>query len=395
MHVGMRISPTTSICMALLLTGVPVAMVILGADGALSQHGTGTLVQAPLFTVVNLHPRGFIKSLALGVSNGQQVGIGVVTGDHNHALLWRGSAESVVDLTPSGLQAEVHGACGGQQVGYGYGSAIPTGTPHALLWRGSAAGMVDLNPNGFEGSDALSISGGQQVGGGSGPATGGQDHALVWRGTPASVVDLHPPGFTNSHALATSGKEQVGYGSGPDTGGSNHALLWRGSAASVMDLNPRGFSYSEAHGTAGRQQVGYGSGPGTGAFPVPGTPFHDHALLWHGSPASVVDLNPPGFIISYAYATNGEEQVGTGSGPATHGEGHALLWHGSAASVVDLHTFLPPGFVRSAALAIDAAGDVVGSASTVIGPAGDDYAILWKRNVPKPGTSPEQNATGC
>lgn len=109
----------------------------------------------------------------------------------------------------------------------------------------------------------------------------------------------------------------------------------------------------------------------------------------------MVDLNPHGFDESYGYATNGEEQVGIGDGSATRGEAHALLWHGTAASVVDLHAFLPSGFVHSSALAIDAAGDIVGSASHLTGPSGDSHAILWRRNVPEPSTSRAQNTMRC
>jgi hypothetical protein len=47
--------------------------------------------------VVDLHPSGFIESTAYGVSAGQQVGWGF-TGSRAHALLWTGSADSVVDL---------------------------------------------------------------------------------------------------------------------------------------------------------------------------------------------------------------------------------------------------------------------------------------------------------
>jgi hypothetical protein len=76
--------------------------------------------------------------------------------------------------------------------------------------------------------------------------------------------------------------------------------------------------------------------------------------------------------------------VGTRGGPATVGPQHALLWPGSAASVVDLHTFLPAGFTSSAALAIDSDGNIVGYAS---GPAsgGVSHAFLWQA-VPEPGT---------
>lgn len=381
MRTGMRFALAAGeIRKALLLAAVAVAMVIPGSDLALGQRGTGTNAQAPLFTAINLHPHGFTKSYALGVSGGQQVGVGVTSEGFNHALLWRGSAASVVDLTPSRWRAEVHAVCGGQQVGYGDGPGTAGGA-HALLWRGSAASVVDLNPKRFEGSAALGTSGMQQVGDGLG-------HALLWAESAGSVVDLHPRGFTQSFALGVSGGEQVGYGSGQSTGERHHALLWHGGAASVVDLNPRGFSSSEAHGISGAQQVGYGS---FGLI----TEEQHHALLWYGSATTVVDLNPPRFWESYAYATNGAEQVGVGDGPATQDEAHALLWRGSAASVVDLHSFLPPSFVSSAALAIATSGDIVGSASTVAGPAGDDYAILWKRNVPKPGTSNELKPTGC
>ncbi|HEX2715726.1 MAG TPA: hypothetical protein VHM88_26385 [Candidatus Acidoferrales bacterium] len=391
MHVGVCSSLATGKVFLTLLGVATITMVFPGGDMALSQRGTGTSAQAPLITAINLHPRGFTKSYALGVSRGLQVGVGVAPGDFNHALLWRGSAASVVHLDPTGMAAEVHGACGEQQVGYGTGPTM-AGTAHALLWRGTAASVVDLNPNGFDGSVALGTSGGQQVGAGNG-------HALLWRGTAASVVDLHPRGFTSSRALATSGAEQVGYGDLSRNGRNyHHALLWRGTAASLVDLHPRGFSSSEALGVAGGQQVGHGSGPVTGAFSDSGVLagiFHDHALLWHASAASVVDLNSPGLDESQANATNGEEQVGIGDGPATRGEAHALLWRGGAASVTDLHTFLPPGFVHSSALAIDGAGNVVGSASTLTGPSGDDYAILWKRTLPRYGTSQKQNTSGC
>jgi len=386
---GRRGLPLRKIGTALMLGVVPVALTMPGGDIALGQPSTGTGAQIPLFTAINLHPPGFTTSYALGVSGGQQVGVGITSEYRIHALLWRGSAASAVELTPSRWNAEVHGVCGGQQVGYGDGPGT-AGTAHALLWHGSAGSMVDLNPKGFTGSAAFGISGGQQVGDGNG-------HALLWRGSAASVVDLHPDGFTFSQALATSGAEQVGFGN-VSRGGTDyhHALLWHDSAASVVDLHPRGFRSTEADGTSGGQQVGYGDGPATGAYPGTGPiTFHDHALLWRGSAASVVDLNPPGFISSSAQAANGEEQVGSGWGPATHDEGHALLWRGSAASVVDLHTFLPPGFVRSSALAVDAAGDVVGSASTVTGPAGDDYAFLWKRNLPEAGPVRQKNITRC
>ena len=47
----------------------------------------------------DLHPAGFVASDALGTSGGQQVGTGY-TPSSAHALLWSGTAGSVIDLHP-------------------------------------------------------------------------------------------------------------------------------------------------------------------------------------------------------------------------------------------------------------------------------------------------------
>src|SRR5207253_2241689 len=147
----------------------------------------------------------------------------------------------VVDLHPSGfIWSEASGVSSGQQVGWGYGLA--TGNHrHALLWRGSAVTVVDLHPRGFDGSEALGASGGQQVGWGS---TGdclevedslmervGCDHnGMLWRGAAGSLVDLHaslPPGFAGSYAAGIdSNGDIVGVAWGPATNNRSHAFLW-------------------------------------------------------------------------------------------------------------------------------------------------------------------------
>lgn len=374
----------------LLLGGVTVALVLPGSDVAFSQSSTGTLARAPLFTAIELHPRGLVESEARGISAGQQVGdIWVPPGTgETHAVLWRGSAASMVDLHPRGFPegSEALGVCGGQQVGAGFLDIDGNRILHALLWRGSVANVVDLHPRGFQQSVAVGTSGDQQVGDGDWGYL--QPHALLWRGSAASVVDLNPRGFEKSHAVGTSGDQQVGWGFGPATGDHVHALLWRGSGDSAVDLHPSGFTLSGADGTSGGQQVGVASNS---------TWDNGHAMMWRGSAASAVDLNPPGFTYSWAHGTNGEEQVGSGVPegappimfiPAAH----ALLWRGIAAGVVDLHAFLPPGFVESTASSIDPAGDIVGEArDSRVRP----HAFLWKRNVPRPGASSRQHSTRC
>ncbi len=332
-----------------------------GRDVALSQSGTGS------YTAIDLHPSGFTTSQALGISDGQQVGMGrgPSSGGQTHALLWSGTAGSVVDLHPSGfILSEARSTSGGQQVGIG----VPaSGGSHALLWRGTAGSVVDLHPSGFATSTGTSTSGNQQLGWkqvGYGfppgpPGTGG--HALLWSGSAGSVVDLNPSGFIDSIAYGVSGGQQVGAGR-PTSGDPEHARLWSGSAGSVMDLHPSGFDASNAFGISGGQQVGYAAGPTTAGG--------GHALLWSGSAGSAVDLHPSGFIASQALGTNGTQQVGFG---VVGGHNHALVWSGDAGKVVDLHQFLPQGFTDSQAKGIDSTGNIAGWAFD-----GSNYhAFLW------------------
>ena len=303
-----------------------------GPMHALSWHGAAT-------TVVDLHPSVFTDSEAHGTSGAEQVGFGdgPATGGRTHALLWRGSAASVVDLHPRGFDSsEALATSGGQQVGWGN----PIGTEnrpglwqhHAVLWRGSAGSVVDLHPNGFTSSEAHGISGAEQVGFGT-DQTGGGTHALLWRGSAGSVVDLHPNGFTTSAAWGTSDGQQVGSGSGPVTGNITHALLWRGSAGSMVDLNPPGFWESSAVAASGTQQVGSGQGVVTNQ--------DDHALLWRGSAISVVDLHtflPSTYSRSWATGIDATGNI-VGFAAARDGLQHAFLWKRDAPMAETFQTY--------------------------------------------------------
>jgi hypothetical protein len=312
---------------------------------------------AALYIAIDLHPTGHGGTTGSGIGGGQQVGADIFS----HALLWRGTASSVVDLHPNGFfMSRAFATSGGVQVGSGswpFGLSPTTNpeTRHALKWTGSADSVVDLDPTGVY-SEARGISGDQIVGYGLTPAG---VHAFMW--TSGGVLDLNPSGFQQSFAFATDGVQQVGDGT-PPAGGRNHALLWTGSADSAVDLHPLSPAYmmgSEAWGVSGGQQVGAGGDIGS-----------RHALLWTGSAQSVVDLHISGFQETVAQAVAAGRQVGWGS-KFFGGTKHALLWNGTAQSVVDLHTFLPAGAVNSQAFGIDASGNVIGSA--------DGHAILWVR----------------
>jgi hypothetical protein len=176
--------------------------------------------------------------------------------------------------------------------------------------------------------------------------------------------------FLHKPMASTLPNGQVGNGSG-------HALLWTGTAASVVDLNPSGFDSSQAYGVGGGQQVGEGIPSGGGAF---------HALLWSGTAASAVDLNPSGFYSSDAKATNGQLEVGTGQASSTS-DGIAMLWSGTAASAVNLQTLLPASntWTDSEADSIDAQGNIFGIATGMVDGNAEPFAVEWSP-VPEPST---------
>jgi uncharacterized membrane protein len=97
-----------------------------------------------------------------------------------------------------------------------------------------------------------------------------------------------------------------------------------------------------------------------------------HALLWHGTAASLVDLQPSGFTDSCARAAHGNTQVGYGH---ISGTLHALLWKGGANTAVDLQQYLANTFTSSEAYAIDAAGDILGSAYSTT--TASWHAVVW------------------
>ena len=78
-----------------------------------------SLVAEAQYTFIDLTHNAFGGSAALGVSDGQQVGAETTAwGGNARALLWSGTAASLVDLNPSGFDTSVgFGISGGQRRG--------------------------------------------------------------------------------------------------------------------------------------------------------------------------------------------------------------------------------------------------------------------------------------
>src|SRR5688572_8853017 len=88
----------------------------------------GSLVANPStatsYKATILHPLDSFKySHGHSISGSSQVGVGELSSEQgliSHALLWNGTAESVVDLHPSGFSSSIAtGVSGDFQVGYG------------------------------------------------------------------------------------------------------------------------------------------------------------------------------------------------------------------------------------------------------------------------------------
>jgi hypothetical protein len=284
-----------------------------------------------------------------------------------YPLAWSGPSSSPVVLLPQ-FYAEgwAYGAGGSLIVGTlitndgGY-----FGFPHAALWQGSSYTFTDLNPSGScgscsPGSNAYDTDGTFIAG-----SSGSPEHAFLWKlGQLKTPVDLNPAGFAYSEAYAGNGKAQAGYAYSTTTN-SYHAVLWHGTAASVVDLTPSTMSSAYATGLGSKSEVGCGTPVGMTV---------SHALLWHGTAASVKDLQPSGFTDSCARAAHGNVQVGYGHISGTNAL-HALLWKGKAKTAVDLQLYLPGTFTSSEAYAIDTAGSILGSAYSTS--TATWHAVLW------------------
>ena len=216
--------------------------------GFLSGHDYRALLwSGSASSTVDLTPNGFIRAYAFGVGGGRQVGAATASNGVMHPLMWTGSPLNYLDLLPKGYSgAYALGVQGYNQVGFGWPATTAssgvgttyTNFQHALLWSGSATSVVDLNPVEFDSSVAMAQGGGRQVGYGSGGATNQQIHALVWGNSSSEYFDLHyslPSGYVSSTA---SGIDTAGniVGTAVDANGHHVAVVWAPQAAGQVNF---------------------------------------------------------------------------------------------------------------------------------------------------------------
>src|SRR5579863_3167935 len=224
---------------------------------------------------------------------------------------------------------------------------------HAVLWTSiDSRGIIDLNPAKFFSTSLTGLSSGMQVGYGyqSKPAFLEQSHALAWFGSSNTIFDLNPRGYAGSKAYAIGYYgEIVGVAYirsfAPLKGNSikTHAMLWEDQPRMSIDLNPPGYASSEAFADAGGYQAGY-------AMEIGGS---RHAYMWHGSATQGADLNPKGFTSSYITGLEGQTAVGVVQSKLGM---HAYIWHNNSTQQgIDLNA---APFSQSAVVAIQSGREV-------------------------------------
>lgn len=315
------------------------------------------VADVPHYTVVILHPEGASGSTGLGIAVGQQVGASPFDAIA-HAVLWSGTAASMVDLDPGvGFSSAATATDGEFQGGYLLVKDDDVARFRAALWHGTAASYVSLHPNGASDSGVSDMEGGIQVGNVSYPrgSFGG-----YWTGTADSFTPLLPAGFQASQVGGMHGHIVVGDAESD----FQHAYAWDLDANTAVDFSPAGYINSTLSDTDGIQHVGLaGNLDGNGGFTY-------HAGVWDAATHAFTDLHPSGWQNSYGFGVSHGIQVGDVEGPSTL---HAAAWNGTAASFVDLQTYLPPEALFSQAIRIDDHGNIIGSMGTLQG----IRAVMW------------------
>ena len=176
---------------------------------------------------------------ALGVGRGQQVGY--VTSRLQNAALWMGAANTLVNLHPKkAVVSMAYGTDGVTQVGYsGYDIRVRVEAVkgkknkrfnYATIWSGSASSAVNIHPYPFTHSYATAVKGPWIVGYASDESriyTPGFNHAVIWDAN-YLATDLQaflPASFVGSQALDVDENGNIA-GVAFTADGQRRAIVW-------------------------------------------------------------------------------------------------------------------------------------------------------------------------
>jgi probable HAF family extracellular repeat protein len=266
-----------------------------------------------------------------------------------------GQRYTITELAPFPAPGTYAQAWGINEHGWVAGQANrdPTDYPLAVVWAGNV--LIELTGDGVSGARALSVNDAGRAVGGSDTFSGG--NAFAWR--PGELTPLPNGQLCCSLANDLDATGRIVGSVSFDFIGVNRAALWSGGQ--LVDLGTLGGLTSAAHAINDAGQiVGLADTTASGDW---------HAFRWDqgvmsdlgtlGGPRSVaIDIDEAGRVVGQAEPPGGLPV--------------AVLWDGG--QVTSLGAF--PGGDTSSAAAINADGDIVGSARG--GPGTSVRAALWR-----------------
>ncbi len=242
------------------------------------------------------------------------------------------------------------------------------------------SGWGNLFISGFcDGAEVGYVQGVERVGGASGGSQFSVPrHAALFSAPSYFFVDLQSE---MNFSIASACDENMQVGTASDGTNAAHAVLWFGSPRSQVDLHTGPYLATSLTSVNAATNTQVGGGSLNTKVLVNGveiTRAQSHALLWHGTVKSLVDLNPAGWIDSFATQFGTLHQIGYAdkSDGNNGGFSHAMIWTGTAASALDLHQFLPAGSAAcSQAYFMDIPTGVI--SGTVGDCLGNNQQVLW------------------
>ncbi|MFO0832015.1 MAG: hypothetical protein U0637_09245 [Phycisphaerales bacterium] len=331
------------------------------------------------WTVISLHPNGATSSEATSVHGAEQAGM---WNFHQGALVWHGSAGSVLRLPDAGNPTAVANAVnsGNQSGTIDVGTGVDART-HAVIWSGPAHAIVDLHP--APGTAIHSVvyamdattQGGTFLGDGGG-GTFSAGRPCMWSGTSESFVDLTPAGFSTGEVHGVGGGQQVGATFDSFLG---TACMWFGSAESFVNLQPPEGIFSAATCTDGMYQYGVMGllDPAPGLYPC----------RWNGSAESLVVLDMPVDHWGEVHATHGGVQAGYITDTDGISHARACIWEQVPGTYLDIHQYVPAPYSESNALGIwrhESSGTIYVVGYGLNSVTNQTEALMWVRG---PGTN--------
>lgn len=280
----------------------------------------------------------------------------------------------------------------------------------AVLWAPGGTQPITLPPPAssigrVSGGNAVAINASGMMAGSlnfDSEQSGAGSHAIRWDSTGDTAVELGHLGVDTNGSVAASAHGindagvVVGQANKYTVNGASagvRAVRWDANTTAATELATLGMSASGVTTASAYDVNNVGDGVGMAEkYSLSGEYLGARAVRWDSAGAihelDIVWQHPTGFASSEARAIN-DSGVIVGFGrkySGTNSQGtRAIRWDAATGNAVRLNAlFEPPGgaVMTAEALAIDSTGNIVGSSMN--GPFGEPYAVIWPAGETQP-----------